>query len=302
LDQDFAILAEQLLQQESDGITTITKSTVMSLIAKGTLNKMRASLDGDVHYRLPVGDELVDLKPFIGQSITLTHTGNIFCSSCGKKTKKSYSQGHCFVCMKKLASCDMCIMKPETCHYDQGTCREPQWGEENCMVDHFVYLSNTSSLKVGITRHTQIPTRWIDQGATQGLPIFKVKTRYISGLIEVELAKHIADKTNWRTLLKGDGEPIDLAQRFEELLPLVEEKIAQIKAQFGDDAIEVLSNEITPISYPVLEHPVKITSHNFDKNPEVTGTLQGIKGQYMIFDTGVINIRKFTSYEVEVSA
>ncbi|WP_159738439.1 DUF2797 domain-containing protein [Vibrio atypicus] len=274
----------------------------MSLIAKGTLNKMRASLDGDVHYRLPVGDELVDLKPFIGQSITLTHTGNIFCSSCGKKTKKSYSQGHCFVCMKKLASCDMCIMKPETCHYDQGTCREPQWGEENCMVDHFVYLSNTSSLKVGITRHTQIPTRWIDQGATQGLPIFKVKTRYISGLIEVELAKHIADKTNWRTLLKGDGEPMDLAQRFEELLPLVEEKIAQIKAQFGDDAIEVLSNEITPISYPVLKHPVKITSHNFDKNPEVTGTLQGIKGQYMIFDTGVINIRKFTSYEVEVSA
>ncbi|WP_159652105.1 DUF2797 domain-containing protein [Vibrio atypicus] len=274
----------------------------MSLIAKGTLNKMRASLDGDVHYRLPVGDELVDLKPFIGQSITLTHTGNIFCSSCGKKTKKSYSQGHCFVCMKKLASCDMCIMKPETCHYDQGTCREPQWGEENCMVDHFVYLSNTSSLKVGITRHTQIPTRWIDQGATQGLPIFKVKTRYISGLIEVELAKHIADKTNWRTLLKGDGEPMDLAKRFEELLPLVEEKIAQIKAQFGDDAIEVLSNEITPISYPVLEHPVKITSHNFDKNPEVTGTLQGIKGQYMIFDTGVINIRKFTSYEVEVSA
>ncbi|ANW23233.1 DUF2797 domain-containing protein [Vibrio coralliilyticus] len=274
----------------------------MSLIAKGTLSKMRASLDGEVHYRLPVGEELVDLKPFIGQSITLTHTGNIFCSSCGKKTKKSYSQGHCFVCMKKLASCDMCIMKPETCHYDQGTCREPQWGEDNCMVDHFVYLSNTSSLKVGITRHTQIPIRWIDQGATQGLPIFKVKTRQISGLIEVELAKHIADKTNWRTLLKEDGEPMPLEEKFAELLPLVEDKIAEIKQQFGDDAIEILNADITSISYPVLQHPTKITSHNFDKNPEVTGVLQGIKGQYMIFDTGVINIRKFTSYEVEVSA
>lgn len=274
----------------------------MSLIAKGTLSKMRTSLDGEVHYRLPVGEELVDLKPFIGQSITLTHTGNIFCSSCGKKTKKSYSQGHCFVCMKKLASCDMCIMKPETCHYGQGTCREPQWGEDNCMVDHFVYLSNTSSLKVGITRHTQIPTRWIDQGATQGLPIFKVKTRQISGLIEVELAKHIADKTNWRTLLKEDGEPMPLEEKFAELLPLVEDKIAEIKQQFGDDAIEILNADITSISYPVLQHPTKITSHNFDKNPEVTGVLQGIKGQYMIFDTGVINIRKFTSYEVEVSA
>ncbi|WP_194435493.1 DUF2797 domain-containing protein [Vibrio fluminensis] len=273
----------------------------MSLNITGTLSKMRSTLDDQVHYRLPVGEELVDLKPYIGQSITLTHTGNIFCQSCGKKTKKSYSQGHCFVCMKKLASCDMCIMKPETCHYEQGTCREPQWGEENCMVDHFVYLSNTSSLKVGITRHTQIPTRWIDQGATQGLPIFKVKTRHISGLIEIELAKHIADKTNWRTLLKEDGQPIALEEKFAELLPLVTEKIAEIKQQYGDDAIEILSESITPIAYPVLEHPKKITSHNFDKNPVVTGLLQGIKGQYLIFDTGVINIRKFTSYEVTVS-
>lgn len=274
----------------------------MSLIAKGTLNKMRASLDVKVIYQLPVGEQFVDLTPFIGQSLTLTHTGNIYCSACGKKTKKSYSQGHCFVCMRKLASCDMCIMKPETCHYDQGTCREPKWGEDNCMVDHYVYLSNTSSLKVGITRHTQIPTRWIDQGATQGLPIFKVKTRHISGLIEVEVAKHIADKTNWRTLLKGDGEPIDLNQRFAQLLPLLSDKIAEIKQQFGDDAIDVLTESITPIEYPVEQHPVKITSHNFDKTPQVTGVLQGIKGQYLIFDTGVINIRKFTSYEVEVSA
>ncbi|WP_456295810.1 DUF2797 domain-containing protein [Vibrio sp. AK197] len=273
----------------------------MSLLATGTLSKMKASLEGTVHYRLPVGEQLIDLNPFIGHTLTLTHTGNIFCSSCGKKTKKSYSQGHCFVCMKKLASCDMCIMKPETCHYDQGTCREPQWGEENCMVDHYVYLSNTSSLKVGITRHTQIPTRWIDQGATQGMPIFKVKTRYISGLLEVELAKHIADKTNWRTLLKGDGEPLPLEDQFAQLLPLVEDTIQDLRTRFGEDAVEVLSSDITAIAYPVEQHPVKISSHNFDKNPEVTGTLQGIKGQYLIFDTGVINVRKFTSYEVEVS-
>ena len=119
----------------------------MTLIAKGTLSKLRAYQDNRVQYQLPVGEKLIDLNPFIGQTLTLTHTGTIFCCSCGKKTKKSYSQGHCFVCMKKLASCDMCIMKPETCHYDQGTCREPEWGERNCMVDHFVYLSNTSSLK-----------------------------------------------------------------------------------------------------------------------------------------------------------
>ena len=170
------------------------------------------------------------------------------------------------------------------------------------MVDHFVYLSNTSSLKVGITRHTQIPTRWIDQGATQGLPILKVKTRQISGRIEVELAKHIADKTNWRTLLKQDGEPMDLVESAKELLPLVADKIEEIKAQYGEDAIELLGEAITPLSYPVQVYPTKIKSHNFDKEPVVSGILQGIKGQYLIFDSGVINIRKFTSYEVEVSA
>ncbi|WP_394135862.1 DUF2797 domain-containing protein [Aliivibrio fischeri] len=275
----------------------------MSIQITGTLAKMRSSLsEGTVQYRLPVGDEEISLNPLIGKTLTLTHTGNIFCCSCGKKTKKSYSQGHCFVCMKKLASCDMCIMKPETCHFAKGTCREPQWGEENCFVDHYVYLSNTSSMKVGITRHTQIPTRWIDQGATQGLPIAKVKNRLISGLVEIELAKLIADKTNWRTLLKGNGDPLPLKEAALELLPQVETAIAKIQAEHGDDSVELLDEHILDIVFPVNEFPTKIVSHNFDKNPEVTGVLNGIKGQYLLFDTGVINIRKFGSYEVTVTA
>lgn len=271
----------------------------MTTTVKGTLDKLRATLDNNVHYRLPVGEREIELTALIGQTITMTHTGNIFCSACGKKTKKSYAQGHCYICMNKLASCDMCIMKPETCHYAQGTCREPEWAETHCMVDHYVYLSNTSSLKVGITRHTQIPTRWINQGATQGLPILKVKTRHISGLIEVELAKHIADKTNWQALLKGDGAPLPLEERAKQLLPLIADKIEEVRAQFGQESVEVLHGQATTIQYPVEQHPTKIKSHNFDKNPVVSGVLQGIKGQYLILDTGVINIRKFTSYEVE---
>ncbi|MUK62796.1 DUF2797 domain-containing protein [Aliivibrio fischeri] len=275
----------------------------MSIQITGTLAKMRSSLsEGTVQYRLPVGDEEINLNSLIGKTLTLTHTGNIFCCSCGKKTKKSYSQGHCFVCMKKLASCDMCIMKPETCHFAEGTCREPQWGEENCFVDHYVYLSNTSSMKVGITRHTQIPTRWIDQGATQGLPIAKVKNRLISGLVEIELAKLIADKTNWRTLLKGNGDPLPLKEAALELLPQVEAAIAKIQAEHGENSVELLDEHILDIAFPVNEFPTKIVSHNFDKNPEVTGVLNGIKGQYLLFDTGVINIRKFGSYEVTVTA
>lgn len=268
----------------------------------GHLRKMVSSLDAqnNVQYKLPIGEEFLPLNEVIGQRLTLTYSGTINCKSCGVKTKKSYSQGHCYVCMKKLASCDMCILKPETCHHAQGTCREPQWGEDNCMIPHYVYLANTSGLKVGITRHTQLPTRWIDQGATQALPIIKVKNRLISGLVEIALAEFIADKTNWRAMLKGSGDSVDLKLKAQELIPEISEKLKDIELNHGHDSFEALNEDIVEIAYPVSQFPTKITSHNFDKKPEVTGTLLGIKGQYLIFDTGVINIRKFTSYQVEV--
>jgi hypothetical protein len=272
---------------------------------QGNLKKMRSSLNtetGEVTYSLPVGNQYLELNPIIGQRLSLQFTGEINCLHCDKKTKKSFSQGYCFPCMKKLAACDMCIMKPETCHYAEGTCREPEWGEANCMIDHFVYLSNTSGLKVGITRHSQVPTRWIDQGATQALKIAKVTTRQLSGLVEVSLAKLVADKTNWRAMLKGNNEPIDLKEQAANLLPQIENELAQVKLEFGVDAVTLLNDEVTEINYPVLEFPTKIASHNFDKNPLVEGVLMGIKGQYLIFDTGVINVRKFTSYNVEVNA
>ncbi|WP_205298585.1 DUF2797 domain-containing protein [Photobacterium alginatilyticum] len=272
----------------------------MSKVMLGTLKKMKSSLGSEVEYQLPVGDELLPLNPLIGKTLKLTYTGNIFCDACGKKTKKSYSQGHCFPCMKKLARCDMCIMKPETCHYAKGTCREPEWGNTHCMVPHYVYLSNTSGLKVGITRHTQLPTRWIDQGATQALPILRVKTRQISGLVEIALAEMVADKTNWRAMLKGDNENIDLKAEAERLLPTIETRLNELLALYGEDAVEQLNEKLVSIQYPVTQYPTKITSHNFDKTPTVEGTLLGIKGQYLIFDSGVINIRKFTSYEVTV--
>ncbi|MGL5393419.1 MAG: DUF2797 domain-containing protein [Shewanella sp.] len=270
----------------------------------GTLKKMRAHLDESqqVQYQLRIGDEELPLNPLIGKSLTLTHTGNIFCCHCGKKTKKSYSQGHCFVCMQKLASCDLCIMKPETCHFEQGTCREPEWAQSHCFVPHYVYLSNTSGIKVGITRHSQLPTRWIDQGATQGLAILRVSTRQLSGLVEVELAKLINDKTHWQTMLKGHAADIDLAAKAAELLPQIEAKLQEMVMQNGAYRIERLQELSLGIHYPISQFPKKITSHNFDKEPVVSGVLQGIKGQYLLFDTGVINIRKFSAYEVRLES
>lgn len=266
----------------------------------GALRKMTAQLDaqGLVNYQLPIGEQLLPLNELIGKQLTLIYHEHISCSHCGRKTKKSFSQGYCFPCMQKLAQCDMCIMKPETCHFEQGTCREPEWGEANCFIPHYVYLANTSGLKVGITRHTQIPTRWIDQGATQALPIFKVNTRLQSGLVEIALAEFVADKTNWRTMLKGNAEPIDLVEKSKELIPQISDKLNDIRLKFGEDSVEQLSNDIVELNFPVEEFPIKITSHNFDKKPEVSGQLLGIKGQYLFLDTGVINIRKFSSYHI----
>ncbi len=277
-------------------------SRIMQQIETGALRKMRAQLsaDGTVQYRMVIGEQEVELNALIGKQISLQHSGYIDCQHCGKKTKKSYSQGYCFPCMQKLAQCDMCIMKPETCHFEQGTCREPEWGKRNCFIPHYVYLANTSGLKVGITRHGQIPTRWIDQGATQALPIFKVSTRLQSGLVEIALAEFIADKTNWRAMLKGSADAVDLKAIATELKPKIAEKLADLALKYGDDAIIELDEDVVDLHFPVEQYLTKISSFNFDKTPEVSGQLMGIKGQYLIFDSGVINIRKFTSYHVSL--
>jgi len=272
----------------------------------GNLKKMRAELNqnddsSQVEYFLPLNENELPLNSYIGKSLTLEFLGDINCQNCGKKTKKSFSQGYCYPCMKKLAQCDMCIMKPETCHYHEGTCREPEWGEKNCFVPHYVYLSNTSGLKVGITRHTQIPTRWIDQGATQATIIYKVNTRQQSGFVEMAFKDLIADKTNWRTMLKENQPDRDMLTEAKELKEKMQSNMNNVIQSFPVDDIEEQQSDITNIKYPVLEFPVKIKSHNFDKAPIVEGTLMGIKGQYLIFDTGVINIRKFTSYNVRVA-
>lgn len=267
---------------------------------QGILRKMETELSAPVNYVLPLGEQKVALNQFIGKPIKLTFTGKISCIHCQREIKKSFAQGYCYPCFSSLAQCDLCIMKPETCHYEAGTCREPEWGEEFCFQPHYVYLANSSGVKVGITRHTQIPTRWIDQGAVQALPILKVKSRYISGLAEVAIAEYVSDKTSWQRMLKNLQEPVDLLAKRDELLALCQDKLTDITGKFGDDAIEYLTDEeVVGIQYPAECYPEKVKSFNFDKKSEVAGVLQGIKGQYLLLDTGVINIRKFTGYEVE---
>ena len=277
----------------------------MSVEASGHLSKMEASLDteGSVDYQLPIDDQRIGMNTLIGQTISIEHIGDIHCIHCGRRTKKSFSQGYCYPCFSKLPQCDTCIMSPEKCHFHHGTCRDPEWGEKYCFTDHFVYLSNTSGVKVGITRGTQLPTRWIDQGATQGLPIFRVQTRYQAGLIEDCIREHIADKTHWQKMLKGNSDSVDLHSLRDELMAKSEDGLEFLEQEYGLQALQRLYNEnITEIKFPVEQFPEKVKSLNLDKQPLLEGVLQGIKGQYLIMDTGVINIRKFTAYNVKFTA
>ncbi|MBF8652963.1 DUF2797 domain-containing protein [Pseudomonas putida] len=271
-------------------------------LARGSLSKMAVSLaDPVVQYSFRLGDTLVPVNPLIGKPLRLQYLGAIHCSHCGKRTKSSYSQGYCYPCMTKLAQCDMCIMAPERCHYDAGTCRDPSWGEQFCMTDHVVYLANSSGIKVGITRATQLPNRWLDQGASQALPILRVATRQQSGLVEDLLRSQVPDRTNWRALLKGDAELLDLPALRDQVLEACAEGLGQLQVRFGLQAIQPLTDaEVVHMTYPVQAYPTKVVSFNLDKNPVVEGTLLGIKGQYLIFDTGVINIRKYTAYQLAV--
>lgn len=279
---------------------------------QGICHKMHADLvdqritehqteQADVSYTFILDKSKVDFPFSLGEKIQIEWTGQIFCTACGTQTPKSYAQGHCFKCFKTKAECDLCIMKPETCHHHLGTCREEDFAQRVCFQPHIVYLANSSALKVGITRISQMPTRWLDQGASQALPIMQVGSRRLSGQLEVMFGELVADKTNWRALLKGTAEPLDLIQIRDDLLTQFAPKIEQIRQEFNanSETISVLEQErVKEFIYPVLEYPTKIKSHNLDKTPLVEGTLQGIKGQYLILDTGVINMRKYTGYDI----
>ncbi|QRY78675.1 DUF2797 domain-containing protein [Pseudomonas sp. PDNC002] len=275
----------------------------MQEIGRGALDKMSARLESPVQYAFRLGEAQVPVNPLIGKTVRLEYLGEIFCSHCGRKTKKSFAQGYCYPCFTKLAQCDSCIMSPEKCHFEDGSCRDPEWGERFCMTDHVVYLANSSGVKVGITRASQVPTRWIDQGARQALPIMRVATRQQSGFVEDLLRTQVTDRTNWRALLKGEAEPLDLVAIREQIFDACAEGIVGLQQRFGLQAIQpVVGMDPIEISYPVEAYLAKITSFDLDKTPVVEGTLQGIKGQYLIFDTGVINVRKYTAYQLAISA
>jgi len=267
----------------------------------GNLHKMKTAMSSPITYSLSNNNDSIELNQFIGRDIILEHNGKKNCIGCNKEIAKTYQQGYCFNCCNQLASCDFCILRPAKCHYHLGTCREPEWGLVNCFRNHVVYLSISSDVKVGITRQSQLPTRWIDQGAVKALPIMLVKSRLQAGLLEDIIRQTTKEATNWRKMLSNQINYSDLLLEKESILNTYAKEIADLSTKYPNEIVILGTSKIIDINYPVIEYPNKITALNFDKTTVISGKLLGIKGQYLILTSGVLNIRKFAGYKVKLS-
>jgi hypothetical protein len=264
------------------------------MIASGNIIKMRSEFAEPVKYFLPLGENELSMNELLGKSINLKFTGQINCIACGKKTKTSFGQGFCYNCLQTAPEASETIMRPELSKAHLGIARDMDWAREHDLIDHFVYLAVSGELKVGVTRHHQVPTRWIDQGASKAIILAQTPNRHISGVIEVYLKNFFSDKTNWRSMLQNkDLQEYNLTEEKQNACRLLPAELQQY--YFAD-------NKIWNMNYPVTAYPEKISSVSFDKDPEISGVLIGIKGQYLIFSDGrVLNLRKHSGYYLEIS-
>ena len=255
------------------------------------IKKLKTEIDaqGNVHYTSPDGK--LDFNELINKEVRFRFEGEINCVVCGRKTKKTFGEGLCFPCFRDAPQNAPCILKPELCEGHLGKGRDPEWEKEHHVQPHIVYLAQTDRIKVGVTRQTQVPTRWIDQGAWKVIRLAEVPYRQLAGKIEVFLKDHFTDKTNWRNMLKNHlDDNFDLVNQKNKAAELLPDELREYVAT--DD-------RILKINYPVAAYPTKITTLNFDKHPEFTAILKGIKGQYLLFDHDrVLNFRKHSGYHV----
>lgn len=259
----------------------------------GDLKKMLTENTSPIKYYLEFENDFLDVNKLIGKKISINYTHKIKCI-CGKLLTKAYRQNFCYDCMTNSPQASLSIMNPELCKAHLGIeVRDLEWEKEFELKPHIVYLAVSSGIKVGITRKTQIPTRWIDQGAEHAIEFAEVPNRYLSGVIEVELKKHVADKTNWRKMLTSNSPKIDLLAWKNKLYELMPE---DTKQYFLQD-----KNNVNSFVFPVKELPEKVKSITLNKQDFFEGILVGVKGQYLIFEGGfVFNVRRHEGYIVEI--
>ncbi len=254
---------------------------------------MISSHTDPVSYEIPIADQRISISDYLGCTIKITSNGVINCVLCGNETKKSFFQGHCYPCFINSPQTSECILKPELCEAHHGISRDIEWSNTHCLSNHFVYIALTAGAKVGVTRAGQIPTRWIDQGASQAVKLAQTSNRYEAGAIEVQLKQYISDRTAWQKMLKNEVDDSI------NLIDLKEKLVSHIDPQYQHFILD--DEEIIHINYPHLHFPEKIKSIDLLKVPIIEAQLIAIKGQYLLFeDNRVFNIRKHSGFDVSI--
>ena len=262
------------------------------MIYEGVLTKMKTELADTVQYYLVFAQDFLNVNQVLNKTMSINFL-HYYCLSC-QKEKKIFTNGVCYQCFSTLPEMGQWVMRPElsTAHLGQED-RDLDYEQSAQLQPHIVYLANSSNVKVGVTRKSQIPTRWIDQGAHEAIEIVEVPNRYLAGITEVALKEHVSDKTNWRKMLTNDLKDLDLQQIREELKPFLPEEVKEY--------YQANSQELE-IKFPVVSYPGKCKSLNLQKTPYYEGVLMGIKGQYLIFEDGtVFNVRKHEGYGVALT-
>ena len=265
----------------------------MSNSYNGIIKKLHSNLNGEVQYHLPIGSSLVELNSLINKKVKFSFSGDIFCIKCNNQIKKTFAQGYCFPCFRDAPETSECILRPELCRAHEGESRDMEWSKKYCLSEQHVYMSFTGNLKIGATRHSHIPTRWIDQGATKAIILCTTPNRYLAGIIEVHLKQFYSDRTHWIKMLSGKFEEPDFDQCYLDAKKYLNNQFSKY----------IIDNKWTDINYPIESIPEKIKSFSFDKESSYEDILTGIKGQYLLFKNNrVLNIRKHTGYEIELQA
>ena len=250
---------------------------------QGVLKKMMTSNEEVVQYYLDMEADFLNMNQLLDKEITLSFM-KFECLNCGLE-KKIYRQGFCQSCFFETPNAGDWIMRPELSKAHLGVeDRDLEFEKKMQQKPHIVYLANSSNVKVGVTRKSQVPTRWIDQGAHEAIEIVEVPNRYLAGITEVALKEHVSDKTNWRKMLASNNEDIDLLKHKELLAQYIPEEAKEYYLKSNTDEFK--------INFPVIQFPDKVKSLNLIKTATYTGVLKGIKGQYLMFqDSIVFNVR-----------
>ncbi len=259
---------------------------------EGVLQKMQTELGSPIQYYLVFENDFLHLNQLLNKALKIDFI-KFQCLNCGRD-RPIYRQGFCKSCFYETPTAGDWIMRPElsTAHLDKED-RDLAYEKKVQLKPHIVYLANSSNIKVGVTRKSQVPTRWIDQGAHEAIEIVEVPNRYLAGITEVALKDHVGDKTNWRKMLTNTVEDKDLVEWRNKLKQFIPTEAAEYYIE---------SNSETHLEFPVLRYPEKVKSLNLSKTPNYLGVLKGIKGQYLIFeDDTVFNVRGNEGFYVGLS-